>query len=114
MGTWIALLWMILPEHSATPVTGTLDEMNESYETYVYVKDVAEMLFTCHTTSSPWAPEENCLLASEKGGVVLLLSSGLFLLWEYLEPSNDCVSLFELAAGELSSPKAVVFLAWFY
>lgn len=103
---------MFLPEHSATPVTRTLDEMNESYETCVYVKDVAEMLFTCHTTSSSWAPQENCLLASEKGGIVLL-SSGLFLLWKHLEPSNDCVSLFELAAGELSS-KVVVFLAWLY
>lgn len=47
-GTRMALLriGLILPEHGAAAVRVTLEEMNESYETCIYGKDVAVMLFT--------------------------------------------------------------------
>lgn len=65
-----------------------------------------------HTISSPWGPEENLLPVSGKGEAVLLLSSGLCLLCGHWVLSNDCVSLFELAASELSSEAVVLRLAW--
>lgn len=65
-----------------------------------------------HTIANPWGPEENLLPVSGNGEAVLLLSSGLFLLCGHWVLSNDCVSLFELAARELSSEAVVLRREW--
>ena len=78
-------------------ITGTLEEMNKSCETCIHDKDVAGILFTL---SHHFYGD---LLIPGKGiAVHLLRDSGLFSVYRCWVPVNDCVSLFELAARELS------------
>lgn len=88
----------------APAITGTLEEMNKSCETCIHDKDVAGILFTLshHFYGDLFNPGKGIALH-------LLRGSGLFLVYRCWVPGNDCVSLFELAARELSY-KSVVFL----